>query len=281
MKKLLLFLFLSTLFSLSVVAQGLTYNVTVPSGTNACYIAGDMTGWSHMPMDKLNDTHYTITIAGSNAGQGYKYCSGPNWAYEERWADGSWRANRSYTASDVVEKWLAVYVPTAPKIDIKIMAKTPWTTTNLHIWGDASTSWPGVVMNQMNNSVVWEYTIPQVSTVNIIFNNGSGTQTADINNVTANGCYEVFADGSYAIADCNSLMIISSTETPVKPAVIVNGLESQLTVELTGKANATVYTLQGALVSSAKFENSYTFGNLKAGMYILNVNGKTFKALVK
>lgn len=281
MKKLLLLLFVSALISLNVAAQGLTYNVTVPSGTNACYIAGEMTGWSHMPMDKVDDTHYTITIAGSNAGQGYKYCSGPNWGYEERWADGSPRANRSYTASDVVEKWLAVYVPTAPKIDIKIMAKTPWTTTNLHIWGDASTSWPGVVMNQMNNSVVWEYTIPQVSRVNIIFNNGSGTQTADINNVTANGCYEVFDDGSYNTVDCNSLLIISAAESQVKPAVIVSGLDSQLSVELTGKANASVYTLQGALVNSAEFENTFTFRNLKAGMYLVNINGEVHKALVK
>lgn len=280
MKKLLLFLFVALFLSTITIAQ-VTYNVTVPSGTNACYIAGDMTGWSHVQMDKVSATQYTITIPSANTSQGYKYCSGPNWAYEERWADGSWRANRTYSANDVVERWLAVYEPTAPKIDIKIMAKTPWPTTYLHIWGDASTAWPGVVMTQINNSVVWEYTISQVSTVNIIFNNGSGTQTADINNVTSSRCYEVFSDGSYTTANCNDLLIISSAENQIKPSVMINGLESQIKVELTGKANASVYSLQGALVNSAEFENSYTFGNLKAGMYILNVNGETYKALVK
>ncbi len=280
MKKLLLFLFVSALISVNAIAQGLTYTVTVPAGTKACYIAGEMTGWSHVPMNKVNDTQYTLGIASANASQGYKYCSGPNWAYEERWADGSWRANRSYTSNDVVERWLAVYEPAQPKVDIRIMVKTPWPVTYLHIWGDASTSWPGVTMNQMNNSTVWEYTISQVSYVNIIFNNGSGTQTADINNVTASSCYEVFANGSYTTADCNSLLIISSTETPEKQAVIINGLDSQLSIELSGKAIASVYTLQGALVNSAAFENTYTFGNLKAGMYLVKINGKTYKALV-
>ncbi|MBO7291930.1 MAG: lipoprotein, partial [Bacteroidaceae bacterium] len=43
MKKILLFF--CAMFALSAMA--LTYNVTVPAGTNACYIAGDMNGWSH------------------------------------------------------------------------------------------------------------------------------------------------------------------------------------------------------------------------------------------
>jgi hypothetical protein len=34
-----------------------TYNVTVPTGTPACYIAGAMNGWSHQAMTKVDDTH--------------------------------------------------------------------------------------------------------------------------------------------------------------------------------------------------------------------------------
>jgi hypothetical protein len=91
----------------------------------------------------------------------------------------------------------------------------------------------------------------------------------------------VYSNGTYTTANCNDLLIISATENQIKPSIIINGLESQLNVELNGKASAAIYTLQGALVNSAEFENSYTFGNLKAGMYILNVNGETYKALVK
>lgn len=287
MKKLLLLLFVSALISLNVAAQGLTYNVTVPAGTNGCYIAGDFSApypnWGQIEMTKVDDTHYTITISNATTSNVYKYCSGPAWSYVEKPADcTSELANRTYNANDVVECWASVWVPDAPKVDINIKVKSPWgASTYLYFWGDASTVWPGEVMTQINNSTVYEYTISQVANVSIIFNNGSGTQTADINNITSSRCYEVFADGSYNTVDCNSLLIISSAETAERQAVKINGLESQLTIELTGKANAMVYTLQGAMVSSADFENSYTFGNLKAGMYILKVNGETFKALVK
>ncbi len=285
MKKLLLFLIVTMFLSTITTAQ-VTYNVTVPSGTNACYIAGNFSApypsWGQIEMIKVDDTHYTITINNATTANKYKYCSGPQWSFVEKQADCTSNVpDRSYSANDVVACWAAVWVPTAPKIDINIKVKSPWTTTYLYFWGDATTSWPGVVMSQINNSVIYEYTIKDVSNVSIIFNNGSGTQTADINNVTSSRCYEVYSDGSYTTANCNDLLIISAAENQIKPSIIINGLESQLNVELNGKASAAIYTLQGALVNSAEFENSYTFGNLKAGMYILNVNGETYKALVK
>lgn len=285
MKKQLLFL-VAMFVSLTTIAQ-VTYNVTVPAGTNGCYIAGDFSdpypSWGQIEMTKVDDTHYTLTISNATTANVYKYCSGPAWSYKEMQADCSTDvANRTYNANDVVACWASVWVPDAPKVDINIKVKSPWgASTYLYYWGDAINEWPGDVMTQINNSTIYEYTINQVANVSIIFNNGSGTQTADINNVTSSRCYEVFADGTYTTADCNSLLIISSAETVDRPAVKINGLESQLTLELTGKANATVYTLQGAMVSSADFENTYTFGNLKAGMYLVNINGEVHKALVK
>ncbi len=284
MKKQLLFL-VAMFVSLTTIAQ-VTYNVTVPAGTNGCYIAGNFSApypnWGHIEMTKVNDTHYTLTISNATTANVYKYCSGPAWSYEEKKADcTSAVTDRTYNANDVVECWASVWVPAAPKVDINIKVKSPWPNINLHFWGDASTSWPGVAMTQINNSTIYEYTINQVANVSIIFNNGSGTQTANINNVTSSRCYEVFDNGSYNTVDCNSLLIISAAESQVKPAVIVSGLDSQLSVELTGKANASVYTLQGALVNSAEFENTFTFRNLKAGMYLVNINGEVHKALVK
>ena len=51
---------------------GITYNVTVPAGTNACYIAGDMNSWSQVEMTKVDDTHYTLTIAEATTTMKYK-----------------------------------------------------------------------------------------------------------------------------------------------------------------------------------------------------------------
>ena len=88
----------------------LTYNVTVPEGTYTCYIVGDMNGWAFTnEMTKVDDTHYTITLSDVHDGMGYKYCSGPDWAYEERTAEGEGVANRTYSENDVVAAWAAVY----------------------------------------------------------------------------------------------------------------------------------------------------------------------------
>ena len=96
---------------------GVTYNVTVPAGTNACYIAGEMNAWSHTEMTKVDETHYTITIAEATTAMKYKYCSGPGWEYVEKDANGEEIADRTYSENDVVATWLAVYEPTITGVD--------------------------------------------------------------------------------------------------------------------------------------------------------------------
>jgi hypothetical protein len=203
MKKLLLF---STILMLAswANAQGVTYTVTVPSGTNACYIAGEMNNWSQQEMTKVTDTQYTLTIAGATTAHKYKYCSGPNWAYEEKQADcTSGVPNRTYSANDVVACWAAVWVPATPKVDITISVKVPasWTTPKIHFWGDQSSSWPGENMVQMGD--MWMYTFNQINIINIIFNNGAGAQTANITNVTASTCYQVNENNSHQVISCD------------------------------------------------------------------------------
>ena len=96
MKKLLLSLLA---LSLAVLSYGVTYNVTVPTGTKACYIAGEMNNWTQQAMNKVDETHYTLDIASATTAQQYKYCSGPEWAYEELDASGNQPSNRSYTSA--------------------------------------------------------------------------------------------------------------------------------------------------------------------------------------
>lgn len=85
------------------ISEGLTYSVTVPAGTKACYICGTMTGWSTFePMIKIDETHYTISISGQPADE-YKYCSGPGWGYSD-----VVQPNRTYSPNDVVTGWQAM-----------------------------------------------------------------------------------------------------------------------------------------------------------------------------
>ena len=85
--------------------EPVTYNVTVPEGTPACYIAGEMNSWTFTEMTKVDATHYTITLNYANKAHKYKYTCGPDWKYVEKNADGSERADRTWTEADVVEKW--------------------------------------------------------------------------------------------------------------------------------------------------------------------------------
>ena len=85
----------------------LTYTVTVPAGTEKCYIAGDMNSWSFQEMTPTaNANEFTITIDGATTAHKYKYTCGAGWAYVEKKADGSdLDADRTYNANDVVAKW--------------------------------------------------------------------------------------------------------------------------------------------------------------------------------
>ena len=105
MKK--LFSFVCALVCAMSLSAAVTYSVQVPAGTNTCYICGNCTGWKHTEMTKVDDTHYTITLETTNQ-EGYKYCSGPDWAYVEKAADGSEIKDRTYAANDVVAKWASV-----------------------------------------------------------------------------------------------------------------------------------------------------------------------------
>jgi hypothetical protein len=88
-----------------------TYNVTVPAGTKACYIAGEMNNWLLQIMYKVDNTHYTIKIQNADISQQYKFCSGPTWEYVEVDANGNYDSNRDYVQNDVVAGWLAVFDP--------------------------------------------------------------------------------------------------------------------------------------------------------------------------
>ena len=191
----------------------LTYNVTVPTGTKACYIAGEMNGWSQVEMTKVDDTHYTLDVADATEAMKYKYCSGPGWAYVEKTANGDEVADRTYSANDVVEKWASVYdpgnVPTPGETkDITVKAKVPaaWTET-ITAW-----VWPtGGAGKEVTPSKEgeWYVVTNNCAELNIIFKNGAGwngdaNQTVDMV-FTENTCIEITAGSgkaTYTVVDC-------------------------------------------------------------------------------
>ena len=210
MKKIFtLFAALACVMSMSAV----TYNVTVPAGTKACYIAGEMNSWSFTEMTKVDDTHYTVTLAEATEAMGYKYCSGPGWAYVEKTEGGEEIGNRVYAVKDVVAKWASVYDPgNAPTPgeakDITIKAKVPATWTNTITAWVWPTGGEGKEVTPTKEGEWYIYT-QNCAELNIIFKNGTGwngdiNQTVDIT-ISESTCVEITAGtgkATYTIVDC-------------------------------------------------------------------------------
>ena len=203
---------------------GITYNVTVPAGTKACYIAGEMNSWSFTEMTKIDDTHYTVTLAEATEAMGYKYCSGPGWAYVELTEEGGEVANRTYAANDIVVKWASIYDPAnAPTPgeakDITIKAKVPatWTETiTAWVW---ATGEPGKAVTPTKDGEWYVYT-EHCPELNIIFRNGSEWSTVDNKTVdmtfTESTCVQLAQEGgdmaTYTVVDCEGGEVIEPAQ---------------------------------------------------------------------
>lgn len=120
----------------------LTYTVTVPAGTQKCYIAGDMTSWAFKEMTNKGNNVFSIEIEGAIEAHKYKYSASDSWAHQEVKADGSNVDNRTYNAQDVVEKWAEPLVYTV---------KVPAGTKKCFLAGDMN-GWSFTEMTDMGNN---------------------------------------------------------------------------------------------------------------------------------
>jgi len=152
-----------------------TYSVTVPTGTNACYIAGTMNGWIQQAMTKVDATHFNLNIPTATINDTYKYCSGPIWAYEELDANNNVISNRSYSSNDVVAKWKSVYsdVKTVNSDNIKLMSGKSFIRAEFN-----------------GNAIVEVYSLS-----GIVVKQANATNTISIDNLNA-GLYIVKINGS-------------------------------------------------------------------------------------
>lgn len=128
--------------------QALTFNVTVPSGTNECWIVGNFNGWNNNlnKMTKIDSTHYTLNVPESSfvdktvtlESLRYKYLSGSrDWAFVEKAADGGEIPDRSYHESDIVVRWNIVFeeaVKAAKFVTINVLV--PKLVTDLYLVGN-------------------------------------------------------------------------------------------------------------------------------------------------
>ncbi|GAB1416450.1 hypothetical protein MASR2M117_18560 [Paludibacter sp.] len=121
-----------------------TFNVTVPQGTNECWIAGDFNDWNHSMMYKTSDNTFSFNDSIRNIDDiEYKYCSGPNWMFVECDANGIDIPNRKYQQNDTVQRWMNIYDPNVQQPGATYTVIVPQGTEQVCIAGDFNGWSPG------------------------------------------------------------------------------------------------------------------------------------------
>ena len=93
-------------WSIAKIKTNMTYTVTVPEGTEKCYIIGEWDGWNEFK-EMASGAGNTFSISfESCSGYGYKYACAPSWGFQELNSNCNGTINdRTYSANDVVECW--------------------------------------------------------------------------------------------------------------------------------------------------------------------------------
>ncbi len=207
MKKVFTFVIaLMGMFAVMQNASALVYTVTVPVGTQACFISGDMNSWSSPlvnRMTKVDATHFTLDIPTAKSTDGYKYYSGPDWKYEERDAAGvALTANRTYNAADVVANWAAVYLTTYEK-DVTIDVLVPATTVQCYIigtfnnWASPATAFQMTKSSTTADGIDFSIKIHVLDTTTLQFKFSAGPAWSYEQTATANFVY--MTDGNAVV----------------------------------------------------------------------------------
>jgi hypothetical protein len=224
MKKLFtLSIALLSMFALVQSALALTYTVTVPSGTNACFITGDMNGWNPVTgrMTKVNETTYTIDLPKATETHGFKYLSGPNWPFVEKDAAGAEIANRTYSANDVVASWASVFVPDEREVTIEALVpsevKELYLVGSFNGWASPSADFKMTFESEDIDGKIYSIKVTSIDAINMEFKFIAGPAWA------------------YEQLDPSTNFIYGSTENTV--AVVVNSFKEYYDASKTGTIN--------------------------------------------
>ena len=263
---------------------GITLNVTVPEGTFAVYVAGSMNEWKHQLMERVTETTYTITFSDEELDEiEYKYCSGPGWDYEELQEDGSGVSNRTLSiidspSDDVVALWKEVFEP-----EFTLNVTVPEGTNACYVAGSMN-GWTQQEMEKVDET-----------TYTITFSAGSAVIEYKYCSGPGWDYEELKEDGTgmgnrkLTVSDSPSDDVVAlwkevyetGIQSVVIDDVIVIGDRTALTVQFTGNATIELYTIQGALLNKTVATGIYNRAGLPAGIYVVKVNNKAYKALVK
>jgi len=206
-----------------------------PDGGNSCVITA---------VPKYTPTYYTVTFLDwdrtelhiEQVEQG-KSATAPAAPTRDGYTFVGWDKDFSNVQSDltVTAQYEQDIIPdNTITVRLNPASASTWSNVYLYSWCDGGAlqpcgAWPGMLLNK-DNEGWWSYTFDsKITTVNIIWNNGTGQQTVDITNVTQSTCYNLDGGGEkygVVIVDCpnitTSLEDIPVNNMPKASKVIEN-----------------------------------------------------------
>ena len=257
------------------------FTVTVPSGTQKVYIAGDFTGKSWDNTDPLQLTAQTTPNVFSGIfpcvdGVNYKYlCEKGDWEYQDASSVNplTEKGNRTYNANDVVDFWKAM-----PKVTLNVSIGSGGIPANLFVKG----SWNGwaTAIELTKSGETYSGVLGGNPGDKIYSNTEYKYYTNDM--VAEN--WEVFTGNRWAIYPTMNDEIASFT-TPIPLTGISEATEMSVRIMRTyegitavfdGNAVVELYSINGALIDKTNATGSYS-RELNHGAYIIRINGKATK----
>ena len=163
--------------------------------------------------------------------------------------------------------------PPSTGFTVHLYKPNNWSNAKIYYWNTApsncatAVSWPGINMTAEGNGW-YKYTFANCNSTNLIFNSGSGQQTADLTR-NSDGWYK---NGTWYTSEtaANSARIgFESNENTQNPFIIENPVKTKL-VFSTPVTNIFIYSIEGKEVLKANKTAEINVEKLDSGIYIVN-----------
>ena len=184
--------------------------------------------------------------------------------------------DNSGVASAVVTHTYYTIEPTG--ITVKFQKPAAWTSVYFYAWTGTSTAqlgaWPGTAISAGSDgwySYTFNGTIPSV---NMVFNNGSGSQSVDVTGITANTCFTTtgISGGKYTISPTDCIYTEVSENENNALVIFPNPVKENLEVRSSlAIKKMELLSLYGNIVRTFENQSTLLLSGIPGGMYFLRV----------
>jgi hypothetical protein len=272
-------------------AQKHTIIVTVPDTVIVCYAAGDFDVWNPYPMTKISDSpkkfsldFYAVDTAAKK--YNYKFLSGPDWKYQQNKSANFVFATDSITA--VVDTFMAIFDPVKVG-DISItITSYPEGTSEIWIIGSfCNWSLDGAIKATYFSDEGWfSATIPLVEDIeykcynyrDLPYEEAVDAEGNPVPNRTAS-----FETGPVNISVAFWKKVYGTPtgiNDPISAAYKMYTTNGTIVVEGVN-SNVAIFDLDGNVIQNVRVKGTFVSNNLPSGLYIIRVDNKAQKIVVR